>query len=72
MKTKTNFQVTIGYKAVVVVNVKAENEKEAKEKAVEIFKNRKDKIYTRTELELQDDNYGANGCLNMDETWNML
>ena len=72
MKTKTNFQVTIGYKAVVCVNVKAENEKEAKEKAMEIFKNRKDKIYTRTEIDLQDDNYGANGCLNMDETWNML
>jgi ribosomal protein L21 len=67
----TNYQVTIGYKAVVSVDVKANNEKEAKEKAIEVFKKQKDKIYNRGGVYLQDDNYKPDGILNMDSTWNM-
>lgn len=66
-----NYQVTIGYRAVVCVDVKAENEKGAKETAVEIFKQQKDKIYRKRGIELQDDNFKADGILDMDATWNM-
>lgn len=70
-KKKTNFQVTIGYKAVVCVDVYAENEEKAKLYAIEMFKNSKDKIFKRN-IDLQDDNYGVNGILDMDSTWNMV
>lgn len=36
-KNLTNYQVTIGYKAVLAVTVKAENEEEAKKKGLEEF-----------------------------------
>lgn len=35
---KTNYQVTIGYKAVLTMDVKAENEEDAKKLAIEEFK----------------------------------
>lgn len=65
-----NYQITIGYKAVITVNLKAENEADAKEKALEKFADAKDKIFKRG-IELEDDNYKADGCLDMDATWNM-
>ncbi len=71
MATK-NFQVTIGYKSVVCIDVKAGNEDEAKKKAVAIFGEEKDKMFLKNNVNLQDDNYKADGVLNMDETWNML
>lgn len=70
MKTKINYEITIGYKAVICVAVKAESEKEAKEKAIEIIKKRKDRFYG-IGVELLDDNFNADGILNMDATWNM-
>lgn len=71
MATK-NFQVTIGYKSVICIDVKAETEDEAKKKAVAIFSKEKDRMFVKQNVNLQDDNYKADGVLNMDETWNML
>lgn len=65
-----NYQITIGYKAVICVNVKASDEKEAKDIAVKKFSKNKDKMFTRG-IYLQDDNFKADGCLDMDATWNM-
>lgn len=69
---KTNFQITIGYKAVVCVDVKASDEKEAKEKALELFKKQRDKMMFTSQIQLQDDTFNTHGILNMDETWNQL
>jgi len=69
---KTNFQVTIGYKSVIYIDVKAETEEEAKKKDMEIMSNKKEKIFTKRNVHLQDDSYNAYGVLNMDETWEML
>lgn len=71
MSTK-NFQVTIGYKSIISIEVKAETEDEAKKKAVEIFNKEKDKMFVKRNVNLQDDEYKVGGVLNMDETWNML
>ena len=68
---KQNFNVTFGYKAVITVPVKAENEEEAISKAEDIFKNCKNKIYNH-KLILEDDTYSADGVLNMDKTWGIL
>lgn len=69
MKTKkTEFQITVGYKAVVNFIIKAENEDEAKKIILERIKN--DGIYLDSEI--QDENYAADGVLNMDRTYNEL
>lgn len=65
-----NYQITIGYKAVICVNVKASDEKEAKDIAVNKFAKKKDNIFGNG-VELQCDNFKADGCLDMDATWNM-
>lgn len=67
----TNYQITFGYKAVIITNVKADSEKEAEEKALDILIKNRDKMVSG-KLELQDDSYAVHGILNMDETWNML
>jgi len=69
---KQNYQVTIGYKAVIGIDVKEISEEEAKRVAIEIFKIIKNKMFHSKDIHLEDDNYKADGCLNMDETWNML
>lgn len=66
----TNYQITIGYKAVICVDVKALNEEDAKQIALEKFKSAKEKAFSRT-VTLQDDNYDAHGCIDVDATWNM-
>ncbi len=65
-----NYQITIGYKAVICVNVKAKDEKDAKELALKKFSNQKDKLW-RNGIEIADDNFKADGILDMDATWNM-
>lgn len=65
-------KITIGYKAVICVNIKASNPDEAKKLAVEQMAKARDKMFYKTKLELQDDTFKADGVLNMDETWNML
>ena len=59
-----NYQVTIGYKAVIVVNVKADNESTAKSKAIQKLTDNKDKMFVKG-IELQDDNYKADGVLGL-------
>jgi hypothetical protein len=67
----TNYDITIGYRAVITVSIKANSEQEAKEKALnEFVKNRNKMIGGK--IELQDDNFKVSGVLDMDETWNML
>ncbi len=65
-----NYQITIGYKAIVCVDVKASDEKEAKDIAIKMFAKKKNKIYGNA-IQLQDDNYKADGILDIDATWNM-
>lgn len=65
-----NYQITIGYKAVITVQVKASDEIEAKDIAVKKFDQSKRKMFTNS-IVLQDENFKADGCLDMDATWNM-
>jgi hypothetical protein len=69
---KTNYQVTIGYKSVVCVNLLSETEDEAKGTAMDLFEKEHQKWYGKHGIELQDDSYCIGGVLNMDETWNLL
>lgn len=68
---KINFQCTVGYKAVICIDVKAENEAEAKQLALKEMGKLQDRAYTGKVI-LQDDNYKIDGILNMDETWKLL
>lgn len=68
---KTNYKVTIGYKAIISIDVKADDEKQAKEMAIEIMKKRRDKMSYK-DLCIEDDNFKADGILDMDETWNQF
>jgi hypothetical protein len=70
MKNMTKYQITIGYRAVITVEVKASDEKEAKAIALQKFTNRKDKFFGKG-IFLADDNYKADGIVDMDATWNM-
>jgi len=67
----TNYDITIGYKAVITVNINANSEQEAKEKAINEFVKNRNKMISG-KLVLQDDTYQVSGVLNMDETWKML
>lgn len=71
MSTK-NFEITIGYKSVINVSIKAENEEEAKEKAIRLFEKQRNKMFSKKEISLQYDAYDTYGVLNMDETWKMF
>lgn len=66
------YEITIGYKAVVTIMVKAKNESEAKEKGINVMKKQRDKMFQLSSVLLYDDNIKAGGCLNMDETWNII
>jgi ribosomal protein L21 len=52
---KSNYQVTIGYKAVITVDITAGSEEEAKKKAIEIMKAQRDKMYKKHGFDLQGD-----------------
>ena len=65
----TNYQITIGYKAVVVIDLNAGNEDDAKKIGLETFETNR-KRFCR--FDVQDDSYDVHGILNMDETWNKL
>jgi len=67
-----NYQVTIGYKAIITVSVKANSEQEAKDLALKKFEIQKDKMFKTDHVFLEDDNFKADGVLNMDETWNQF
>jgi len=67
------YSVTFGYKAVLSVNVKADNEKEAIEKANKEIEKMRGRIAS-SKLSLEDDSYRseADGVVNLDKTWNQL
>ncbi len=70
MKNKTNYQITIGYKAVITVSVKAENEEEAKKKGLDLFKDKFQRSGSER-INIEDDNFKVDGIVDMDRTWNM-
>lgn len=72
MKAKAQFEIIIGYKAVVSVYINAENEDEAKKQASEIFEKSKNKKFYNKYITLQDDNTVIAGAVNMDKAWNSL
>jgi hypothetical protein len=72
MKTKTNYQVTFGYKAIITIDVKSDSEGDAKKQATEILKISRDRMFRANDVTLQDDNFKPDGILNMDETWNQF
>lgn len=69
----TNYQVTIGYKAVITIDVKADSEEAARKEALEIFRDKeRKKWYNTKNVNLQDDSFADYGVLDIDETWNQL
>ncbi len=69
----TNFDVTLSYKAVIEIAVKANSEEEAKKKALEYFRNKeREKWYNSKEATLQDDSFKVCGVLDRDESWGNL
>jgi hypothetical protein len=69
---KTHYQVTVGYKAVITIDVRTTSEEEAKKMAIDILSTNRDKMFRNGAIHLQDDTFNADGILNMDETWNQL
>lgn len=69
-----NYEVTIGYKAVIQVNLKAVDEEDARDKAViELLKEQKKWFRNKgSKCTLADDNIKAAGCINQDLSWNTL
>jgi len=70
-KKKKSIHVTFGYKAVVTVQVKADNEDAAKELAIKQF-NDDFRVPGANNIVIEDDSFQVGGILNMDETWGML
>ena len=69
----TKYKITIGYKAVISVDVKAKNEAEAKEKATKIFNDSvRTKPYKNKDVILEDDTFKVDGVVDMDRTWDIL
>lgn len=68
----TNYEVTIGYRAVIIVSAKAENEEDAKEKAIETFEKARERLSDSKGIHIQTDRYAADGIVNLDETWNSI
>lgn len=66
---KINYQITIGYKAVLTIDTKADNEEEAKKKALEEFEKYR---HFGNKINIQDDSFNAYGILDMDKTWNAI
>lgn len=71
-RKKTNYRITIGYKAVISVEVQANSEDEAKLIALEEFKKRRDNKMYGKNIILEDDLFGVDGVVNQDKTWGML
>jgi hypothetical protein len=64
-----NYEVTIAYKAILTLNVKADSKEEAEKLAQERFKNRE---FKDKRIEVVDDNFSIEGVLNLDKTWGQL
>lgn len=70
MNLTENYQVTITYKAVVIVSVKAESESIAKERAIDLFS--KTKKFDSKKIDIQVEETNTCGCLNMDKSYNLI
>lgn len=68
----TKYQATIGYKSVITINVKADSEDEAKQKAFDLFKKHRDEKMYSNKIELNDDNFAVHGILNIGETFEKI
>jgi hypothetical protein len=66
----TNYEIIIGYKAVITISVKATDEKEAKDIALKQFTKQRGNLNNKN-IQIQDDNYKVDGICDMDRTWNM-
>lgn len=64
---KIEYQITIGYKAVICFIIKAETKQEAEKIALQ-----KVETIGIYEGDLQYENYAVHGTLDMDSTWNMV
>ncbi len=62
---KTQYQVTICYKAIITINIDAENEEEAKIKSVEVMKRQRDKMFKINGFDLQYDGINFNNNSNL-------
>ena len=69
--SKTNYTLTVGYKAVLSINVKAETIDEAKKMGLEEMKKMQKRI-SSAKIDLQDDNFKIDGVVDMDASWNIL
>lgn len=69
----TNYSVTIGYRAVISISVKACSKEDAEAKAIEIFRKQEEKIHKgRRDVCIEHSRFAADGILDMDETWNSI
>lgn len=68
---KTNYDVTIGYRAVICATVKAESEEQARETALKEFEKFRSGA-SKGSLQLSDDNFEVVGVLDLDKSWNAL
>lgn len=66
-----NYEITIGYKAVITVSVRAGNETNAKKIGLAEFTKNGRGSFKGKKVQLQYDNYKVDGCVDMDATWNM-
>ena len=70
---KINYRVTIGYRSIISVDIKADSEDSAKESAIALFKDKElSKWYKTNNITVEDDSYGAYGIINDDMTWNTI
>lgn len=67
-----NFSVTIGYKAVITIDVKADSEDEAKEKALKIMNKQTLTLCRPSNIGIEVEDIAVGGILNMDVTWNII
>ena len=68
---KTNYDVTIGYRAVITAQVKAESEEEVQELALKEMQKFRSNT-NKGNLQLSDDTVEVAGILNLDKSWNIL
>jgi len=68
---KTNFDVTIGYRAVICATIKAESEEQARELALKEFEKFRSNA-SKGNLQLSDDSFEIAGVLDLDKSWNIL
>lgn len=66
----TNYNITIGYKAALTFDIKAENKEEAEKKALDFFI--KQRGFKSQKIRIEDDAFKVDGVLDMDNTWNKM